>query len=55
LSARDYADDVNDLHGSAEQLEAHMESEGFSAAEIDEQMQRLGYNRVYERVTCGPA
>lgn len=52
--AESYADEVNDIHGSADQVEAHMESEGFCRAEIDEQMQRLGYRRVYERITASP-
>ena len=32
---------------SADQVEAHMESEGFSEDDISEQLQRLGFNRVY--------
>ena len=41
----------------AEQIEAHMDSEGFSLDEIDAELDRLNlYNgREYEFVVCGPA
>jgi hypothetical protein len=45
--AEQYADDVFAVHGDAEQVEAHMESEGFSEDDISEQLQRLGFRRVY--------
>ena len=50
-----YADELFELWGDAEQVEAHMESEGYSVDEIDEQMHRLRLHRVYERVTSSPA
>jgi hypothetical protein len=48
-AAEKFSDEVFDLWGCPEQVEAHMESEGFSETEIDEQLQRLGFNRVYCR------
>ena len=52
----DYADELFEIHGgSAEQIEAHMESEGYSDEEIFVQLRRLGLRRVYVRETCSPA
>ena len=50
-----YAEELFELHGSAEQIEAHMESEGYSDDEIFVQLRRLGLRRVYVRETCSPA
>lgn len=50
MSAEDYADDIFDLWQCPEQIEAHMESEGFTGREIDEQLRRLGFNRAYQMV-----
>ena len=49
-----YADELFEMHGSAEQIEAHMESEGYSDDEIFVQLRRLGLLRVYERVASSP-
>jgi len=49
-----YADELFELWGSAEQVEAHMESEGYSDDEIFVQLRRLGLRRVYVRETCSP-
>lgn len=49
-----YADDLFELHGSADQIEAHMESEGYSDDEILVQLRRLGLRRVYVRETASP-
>lgn len=49
-----YADELFELWGNAEQIEAHMESEGYSEAEISVQLRRLGFYRVYERITSSP-
>lgn len=57
---------ANDLHvlwkhlgddECAEQIEAHMEADGFSLDEIDDELDRLGLysGREYELVVCGPA
>ena len=48
-AAEQFSDEVFDLWGCPEQVEAHMESEGFSETDIDEQLERLGFNRVYCR------
>lgn len=50
-----YADELFELHGSADQIEAHMESEGYSDDEILVQLRRLGLRRVYIRETCRSA
>jgi hypothetical protein len=50
-----YADELFELWGSAEQIEAHMESEGYSDDEIFVQLRRLGLRRVYVREACSPA
>lgn len=55
MDAEQYADDLFALHGSAEQVEAHMESEGYSDDEIFVQLRRLGLRRVYVREACSPA
>jgi hypothetical protein len=55
MDAERYADEVFELHGSAEQIEAHMESEGYSDEEIFVQLRRLGLRRVCVRETCSPA
>jgi hypothetical protein len=47
-------DDLFELWGSAEQIEAHMESEGYSDEEILVQLRRLGLRRVYVRETVSP-
>jgi hypothetical protein len=52
--AERYADELFDLHGSAEQVEAHMESEGYSDEEVFVQLRRLGLRRVYVRETASP-
>ena len=49
MNAEAYADSVYELWRSPEQVEAHMESEGFSEDDITEQLQRLGFNRIYVR------
>lgn len=49
-----YADELFELWGSAEQIEAHMESEGYSDEEIFVQLRRLGLRRVYVREACSP-
>ena len=50
-----YADELFELWGSAEQIEAHMESDGYSDEEIFVQLRRLGLLRVYVREACSPA
>ena len=50
-----YADELFELHGSAEQIDAHMESDGYSDEEIFVQLRRLGLRRVYLRETCSPS
>ena len=52
--ADQFADEVFEIHGSSEQVERHMESAGFSDEEISEQLQRLGFRRVYELVSSSP-
>ncbi len=54
MDAELYADELFELHGSAEQIEAHMESEGYSDDEIFVQLRRLGLRRVYVRETASP-
>ena len=49
-----YADELFELWGCADQIEAHMESEGYSETEISVQLRRLGFYRIYQRVSTSP-
>ncbi len=54
MDAERYADELFELWGGAEQIEAHMESAGYSDEEIFAQLRRLGLRRVYLREACSP-